>query len=91
MTTGQQGRENGRPSVADDYERRNYRLVVVGRSEHTVHLQDRRLRGTTLCGWNTDRARIRRAGWWDQLNEMCLPCRNVSDRHNGSGGMSADY
>ena len=25
------------------------------------------------------------------LNQMCLPCRNVSDRHNGSGGTSADY
>jgi hypothetical protein len=89
MNTGQEG-ANGRPSVADDYERRSYRLVVVGRSEHTVHLQDRRVRGTTLCGWKKDQARIRLAGWWDQLNEMCLPCRNVSDGHNASGGLSAD-
>jgi hypothetical protein len=77
--------------VADDYERRHYRLVVVDGSQHTVHLQDRRLRGTTLCGWTTDQARIRRTGWWDQLNQMCLPCRNVSDRRNGSAGTSAAY
>ena len=90
MTTGQQGRENGRPFVADDHERRNYRLVV-GRSEHTVHVQNQRVRGTTLCGWNKELASIRRTGWWDQLNQMCLPCRNVSDRLNGSGGTPGDY
>lgn len=90
MITGQQGRENRRPSVADDYERRHYRLVVVNRSHHTVHLQNRLLRGTTLCGWNTDLARIRLARWDDQLSQMCLPCRDVSDRHNGSGGTSTD-
>jgi hypothetical protein len=91
MTTEQRGHENGRPSVADDYERRHYRLVVVGRSEHTVHLQNPRVRGTTLCGWNRELAGIRRAGWWDQLNEMCLPCRDVSDRLNGSGGTSGNH
>ena len=86
MITGQRVRENGRPSVADDdHERRHYRRVVVDRSEHTVHVQNRRVRGTTLCGWNRERASIRRAGWWDELNQMCLPCRNVSDRLNGFG------
>ena len=38
-----------------------------------------------LCGSTTDVASIRRAGWRDQLKQMCLPCRDVSDRHNASG------
>jgi len=84
MTTGQQGREIGRPSVADDHERRHYRLAV-DRSEGTMHLQNPRVRGITPFGWNTDLASMRRAGWSDQLNHMCLTCRNVSDGLNESG------
>ena len=84
MTTGQQGREIGRPSVADDHERRHSRLVL-DRSEGTMHLQSPRVRGTTPFGWNTDLASLRRAGRWDQLDLMCLTSRNVRDGLHGSG------
>ena len=62
MITGQPRREIGRPSVADDRERRHYRLVV-DRSEGTMRLQNPRLRGTTPFGRIKDSpASGRRAG-----------------------------
>ena len=88
MSTGQHGRDNGH-LVADDHERRHHRLVV-GRSEHRVHLQNPHVGGTTLLGWKRELASTRRACWWDQLNQMCLRCRNVSDRLNGAGGRWGD-